>query len=83
MSLARPKVGSLTKKLFGLLPAIRMILVSPPPTGKVGAHTLDQLTTEPQAQNVDDQMCLTMFMLAIPLTRWTFGWPAPAGKYFL
>ncbi|MGH8761967.1 MAG: eCIS core domain-containing protein [Nitrosospira sp.] len=41
---------------FGLTPA----------DGKVGPDTFDQLTAELQAENVDDQTCLTMFNVSNP-----------------
>ena len=41
---------------FGLTPA----------DGKVGPDTFDQLTAELQAENVDDQTCLTMFNVSDP-----------------
>jgi hypothetical protein len=37
-----------------------------PVDGKVGPDTFDQLTAELQAENVDDQMCLTMFNVSDP-----------------
>lgn len=37
-----------------------------PVDGKVGPDTFDQLTSELQAENVDDQTCLTMFNLTDP-----------------
>lgn len=42
---------------FGLTPA----------DGKVGPDTFDQLTAELQAENVDDQTCLTMFNVSNPM----------------
>ena len=42
---------------FGLLPA----------DGKVGPNTFDQLTAELQAENVDDQTCITMFDVSDPM----------------
>jgi hypothetical protein len=38
-----------------------------PVDGKVGADTFDQLTSELQAENVDDQTCLTMFHVSDPM----------------
>lgn len=38
-----------------------------PVDGKVGPDTFDQLTTELQAENVDDQTCLTMFNVTDPM----------------
>lgn len=37
-----------------------------PVDGKVGPDTFDQLTAELQAENVDDQTCLTMFNVSDP-----------------
>jgi hypothetical protein len=38
-----------------------------PVDGKVGPDTFDQLTSELQAENVDDQTCLTMFNVSDPM----------------
>ena len=61
-----PQTGIFDEETIRLIARYQDDFGLTPVDGKVGAHTFDQLTTELQAENVDDQTCLTMFDVSDP-----------------
>lgn len=61
-----PQTGVFDEETIRLIARYQDDFSMTPIDGKVGLDTFDQLTTELQAENVDNQTCLTMFNVTDP-----------------